>query len=396
MDDEIRFIHSLKDIDKWIMDEDQGVSMMLTKIQRQEMDLRRKQLIAERNGTDEYEDDEFLDILEEHAKLTEKMEQRNAATHKHDIAFRPLRPNQQKQLEEDMQVSIVRNDADSEYNKTDEELFGDKERRDILQRLSRIRNIYYDPLSYRAAILTIKEAIEYSLKHDYPWIKTIEETVQQFNEGKIKYLGNIPKLYLGFGTDQVTDPQILAGIVSGEITVVDKDEEDKELKRKRKERREYKPVQMKYDVVRSNEYQHYVRLHNQGYDTPISVILKSKSQLFDRLSMPFSFSITSQEKKNEPEVFDWLQPNAGEIFYCQQNNIPRNTTSKIISMINSENNNELNQNISSSMHDFIHAWSHPQTQLQTVEDVKPIQQSEQAMALEQNLLNSLRMNNPNL
>ena len=396
MDDEIRFIHSLKDIDKWIMDEDQGVSMMLTKIQRQEMDLRRKQLIAERNGTDEYEDDEFLDILEEHAKLTEKMEQRNAATHKHDIAFRPLRPNQQKQLEEDMQISIVRNDADSEYNKTDEELFGDKERRDILQRLSRIRNIYYDPLSYRAAILTIKEAIEYSLKHDYPWIKTIEETVQQFNEGKIKYLGNIPKLYLGFGTDQVTDPQILAGIVSGEITVVDKDEEDKELKRKRKERREYKPVQMKYDVVRSNEYQHYVRLHNQGYDTPISVILKSKSQLFDRLSMPFSFSITSQEKKNEPEVFDWLQPNAGEIFYCQQNNIPRNTTSKIISMINSENNNELNQNISSSMHDFIHAWSHPQTQLQTVEDVKPIQQSEQAMALEQNLLNSLRMNNPNL
>lgn len=396
MDDEIRFIHSLKDIDKWIMDEDQGVSMMLTKIQRQEMDLRRKQLIAERDGTDEYEDDEFLDILEEHAKLTEKMEQRNAATHKHDIAFRPLRPNQQKQLEEDMQISIVRNDADSEYNKTDEELFGDKERRDILQRLSRIRNIYYDPLSYRAAILTIKEAIEYSLKHDYPWIKTIEETVQQFNEGKIKYLGNIPKLYLGFGTDQVTDPQILAGIVSGEITVVDKDEEDKELKRKRKERREYKPVQMKYDVVRSNEYQHYVRLHNQGYDTPISVILKSKSQLFDRLSMPFSFSITSQEKKNEPEVFDWLQPNAGEIFYCQQNNIPRNTTSKIISMINSENNNELNQNISSSMHDFIHAWSHPQTQLQTVEDVKPIQQSEQAMALEQNLLNSLRMNNPNL
>lgn len=396
MDDEIRFIHSLKDIDKWIMDEDQGVSMMLTKIQRQEMDLRRKQLIAERDGTDEYEDDEFLDILEEHAKLTEKMEQRNAATHKHDIAFRPLRPNQQKQLEEDMQISIVRSDADSEYNKTDEELFGDKERRDILQRLSRIRNIYYDPLSYRAAILTIKEAIEYSLKHDYPWIKTIEETVQQFNEGKIKYLGNIPKLYLGFGTDQVTDPQILAGIVSGEITVVDKDEEDKELKRKRKERREYKPVQMKYDVVRSNEYQHYVRLHNQGYDTPISVILKSKSQLFDRLSMPFSFSITSQEKKNEPEVFDWLQPNAGEIFYCQQNNIPRNTTSKIISMINSENNNELNQNISSSMHDFIHAWSHPQTQLQTVEDVKPIQQSEQAMALEQNLLNSLRMNNPNL
>ena len=396
MDDEIRFIHSLKDIDKWIMDEDQGVSMMLTKIQRQEMDLRRKQLIAERDGTDEYEDDEFLDILEEHAKLTEKMEQRNVATHKHDIAFRPLRPNQQKQLEEDMQISIVRNDADSEYNKTDEELFGDKERRDILQRLSRIRNIYYDPLSYRAAILTIKDAIEYSLKHDYPWIKTVEETVQQFNEGKIKYLGNIPKLYLGFGTDQVTDPQILAGIVSGEITVVDKDEEDKELKRKRKERREYKPVKMKYDVIRSNEYQHYVRLHNQGYDTPISVILKSKSQLFDRLSMPFSFSITSQEKKNEPEVFDWLQPNAGEIFYCQQNNIPRNTTSKIISMINSENNNELNQNISSSMHDFIHAWSHPQTQLQTVEDVKPIQQSEQAMALEQNLLNSLRMNNPNL
>ena len=32
MDDEIKFVHSLKDIDSWILAEDQGQSMMLTKI----------------------------------------------------------------------------------------------------------------------------------------------------------------------------------------------------------------------------------------------------------------------------------------------------------------------------------------------------------------------------
>ena len=400
MDDEIKFVHPLKDIDSWILAEDQGQSMMLTKIQKLEMEIRRKQLKADEYGFDEYEDDEFIDLEAEHQKLTEDIKKANEATHKTDAAFRPLKPQQQQQLEEDMAVSIVRNDASSEYNKTDDELFGDQERREILQRLSRIRNIYYDPISYRAAILTIKEAIEYSLRHDYPWLQSYEEAVQQFNEGKIKYQGNIPKLYLGFGTNQVTDPQILAGIVSGEVQVVDKDEEEKELKKRRKQHQEYTPVKMEYDVVRSNEYQQLVKLHNMGYDTPISVILKNKSQLFDRLSMPFTFASQTQQKETKIEdlEFNWFQDNAGEIFYCEQNGIKRNTQSNMISILNKENNGELNPYVSQSMQEFLYSFAHPEKNqgVHIIEQSKPLEPSTEALQLENNLLEAIRRNNPNL
>jgi hypothetical protein len=325
------------------------------------------------------------------------MEQKNAATHKLDAKFRPLRPDVRKQLEEDMRVSIVRNNADSEYNKSDEELFGDNERREILQRLSRIRNIYYDPISYRAAILTIKEAIEYSLKHDYPWLRSYEEACRQFNEGKIKYLGNIPKLYLGYGTNQVTDPQILAGIVVGSVQVIDKDEEEKKLRQRRREKKPYNPVFMHHDVIRSNEYKEYVRQHNMGIDTPISVILKSKSQLFDRLSMPITFVNQNPTEQKEVEEFDWFQPNAGEIFYCQQHGIKRNTATQLVDFLNKENNNELTSGVLKGIQDFMYAWKHPQqSSLDFVRLPEPIKPTDQAVALEQNLLASLRANNPNL
>lgn len=394
----IRFIHPIKDIDSWIQSENQGMSLMLNDVQKMEMKIRRKQLEAEEYGLDEYDDDEFVDMAEEHEKLTAEIEQKNAATHRNDVAFRKLKPEQQRQLEEDMQVSIVRNNASSEYNKTDDEIFGDRERSEIIQRLTRLRNIYYDAISYRAAITTIREAIEYSLKHDYPWL-SYDEAVKEFNNGKIKYMGNVPKLYLGFGTDQVTDPQVLSGIVAGKITIIDKDEEDKKLRQKRKEKQEYEPVSMDYTVIREKEYKEYARLHNMGYDTPISVILKSKSQLFDRLSMPFSFVSQTPEKpvREEDLVFDWMQPNAGEVFYCQEHGIQRNTQSNLISMLNKENNNELNHNVQTSMQEFINAFNHPtQTITYDIQPAKPIQPTDQALAMEQNLLSALRANNPNM
>ena len=396
---EIRFIHPVSDIDSWIILEDKGMSMMLDKVQKMEMSIRRKQLAAEEYGQDEYEDNEFVDMVEEHSKLTEELEQKNAATHRTDVAFRPLRPNIQRQLEEDMKYSIVLNDAGSDYNKTDEELFGDKEKQEIMQKLGRIRNIYYDPISYRAAILTIKEAIEYSLKHDYPWLGSYIEAVKQFNAGKIKYMGHIPKLYLGFGTNQVTDPQILAGIVSGDVTIIDRDDEEKKLRNTRN-RVPYEPVQMDYSVIRSKEYQEYSRLHNMGIDTPISVVLKSKSQLFDRLSMPFSFVSQQTEKpvKEEDLIFDWTQPNAGEVFFAQENGINRHSLSNLISMINKENNNELNRNLQSGLQEFLYALSHPTQQSIDcyVNSVKLPEPSEQALALEQSILSAIRQNNPNL
>lgn len=400
--DEVKYIHPIKDIDQWIHNEDLGMSMMLDDTQKMEMKLRRKQIAAEEYGYDEYEDDEFVNMAEEHAKMTEKLQQKNAATHKHDIPFRPLKPEIRRQLEHDMMISIVRKDPTSEYNKTDQELFGDKEKREIFSKLSRLRNKYFNVPEYVAAMKSIIAAIEYSLGHDYPWLSNYD-AIRMFNEGKIKLLINIPKLYLGYGTEQITDPEILTGIIAGDIKVIDKDEEDKKVRSSRKDRVPYTPVSMSYTVVRDDEANEYTRLHNMGIDTPISHILKNKSQLFDRLSMPFTFSNqqqqTQQQIKPEDLIFDWTQPNAGDEFYCYLNGIKRHTQSNLIDILLAENNNELRPDLAQRIRDWVYEYNHPtrpNTNPYEMKSPEPLRPTDQALQLEQQLLQNLRMNNPNL
>ena len=393
----IRFINSIKDIDSWIRNEDMGMSMMLSDLQKKEMALRRKQLIAQRNGTDEYEDDGFIEMMEEHAEMTKEVKQKNSATHKNDIPFRPLKPALRQQLELDMMTSYVRADPESEYNKTDAELYGENERGEIRQKLLRVRNIYFTVIEWREAMKIVIEAIKDSLKHDYPWMSQ-EDTFQAWKEGRIRYKGNIPKLYLGYGTNQITDPQILMGILQGDVDVIDRDEEDKRLRRQhQRERVEYTPVRMDYDVIGHDEYRNCVKLHNMGYDTPISSILKANSKLFDRLTIPFSFSISTEtdSKKNE-ELFDWSQPNAGEIFYCQQNGINRYTRDTIMDKLSESNPEGLAPHISTDIQSFMHSFANPNEQYVPVQSPKPLEPSSQAQAMEQALLDSLRKNNPNL
>ena len=393
---EFKFTFDVKELDKLIMAEDKGATFSISDAQRLEMQIRRKQLEAQKNGTDEEEDDEYNELINKRGEITETVRATHRPTEVKEAAYRKLPAHIQKQLEEDMKISIVRNDPSSEYNKTDEELFGDQEKRDILQKLSRVRNIYYDPISFRAAMLVIKEAIEYSLKHDYPWYRTQDEVFADFNSGKIKYLGNIPKLYLGFGTNQVTDPQILAGIVSGEIQVVDREDEKKKLKEKKK-KQPYTPVHRDYDVVSSAEYKYYSKLHNQGIDTPIGHILKSKAALFDRLSIPFSFAKTETDTQQTVETFNWLRDGAGEEFYCMKHNIPYRTTRSLIEAINKENNGELNQVLATNMQQFVQELGHPQKQ-QTTQMFQPVQpqQDEKAKEIENNILNAIRRSNPNM
>lgn len=394
---DFKFTYDPKELDRLIIEEDKGATFSIPESQRLEMRIRRKQLEAQRDGTDEEEDDEYNELIEQRGEINEIVRASHRPTDVKEAAFRKLPEHIQRQLEEDMKVSIVRNDASSSYNKTDEELFGDREKQSILQKLSRIRNIYYDPISFRAAMLVIKEAIEYSLKHDYPWYRTQEEVFADFNAGKIKYLGNIPKLYLGFGTNQVTDPQILAGIVSGEIQVVDRDDEEKKLKQKKK-KRQYTPVHRDYDVVTTAESQYYSKLHNQGLDTPIGHILKSKSALFDRLSIPFSFAPQTNTQQQNIETFNWLRDGAGEEFYCLKNNIPYRSTRTLIDEINKENDGELNQTLATNMQQFVYEFAHPQQTQSISTFMQPAvqQQDEKVKALETGILDAIRRSNPNM
>ena len=127
--------------------------------------------------------------------------------------------------------------------------------------------------------------------------------------------------------------------------------------------------------------------------------MKSKSQLFDRLSIPFSFVPQEQEKKEDPrlENFNWFREGAGLEYFCIKNGIPMYNQSSLINAINKVNNNELNQTLSTNMQNFLNNYNHPQEVITGyVQPAKPFTQSDKALEIEQSILNAIRQNNPNL
>lgn len=392
MDDAIKYHYPVEELDRMISEISKGATPMLTNDMKMEIALRKKELMAMTEGLTDEEETEFDSIVEEHDALMKKIDEEKRKATKREAAFRPLPPEVQRQLEIDMQTSFVWDDANSSYNKSDSELYEDAVQKDLYQRLSRVRNVYYDAISYRQAILTIREAITFSLKNDYPWM-TYEEALQEFNAGKIRYLGNIPKLFMGFGTHQVTDPKILAGIVEGRIQVVDKNDDDQELRRRKKTKHKGPGVKAPYTVIGDQEYDYYKKLHNDGYDTPVSIVLKARSTVFDRLSMPF-VSDTAPRERRQPVTFDWLREGAGEEYYRLKHGIPRQSVQSLMQSINEENDGELNQAMMTNMSDFLHELSRPIGQPETYRQMQfAQQQNDRAAEIEKNILDSIRRSN---
>ena len=392
MDDaQIKYHYPVDELDKMILEISKGATPMLTNDMRAEIELRKKELAALTEGLTDDEEEEFDAIVQEHDKLMKKIDEEKRKATKKEATFRQLPEALRRQLEEDMSVAYVWDDPLSSYNKSDEELYADAAQKDLYQRLSRIRNVYYDPISYRQAILTIREAIEWSLRNDYPWMK-YEEALADFNSGHIRYLGNIPKLFMGFGTHQVTDPKILAGIVEGKITIIDKNEDDAQLRKKKKKKHKGPGVHADYDIIGDAEYQRMSKLHSDGYDTPISIVLKARSTIFDRLSMPFNPDVQPREVK-QPQTFDWLHEGAGEEYYKLKHGIPPQSVQGFMQAINEENGGQLNQAMLSNMSAFLRELGRPAGYQQSYEPMVDQRRLDQAAEIEKGILDSIRRSN---
>jgi hypothetical protein len=389
--DDIKFENAPELLDQWIDAIEHGATLMLTDDQKREIEIRKRQRLEE--TSDDYitdDDEEFQELVKEHSRVVQ--------SHKVDmggnVEWRELPPELIAEIEDGVDTVYVRTEPLSDYNKSDDELYHDQEQQLIMAKLSRIRNVYYDAISFRAAMLVIKEAIEYSLRNDYPWMP-YEKALEDFNSGRIKYSGIIPKLYLGFGDKQVTDPKILAGIVSGEIEIVDKEESDAQLERERKRKRKKEkvvPVIVDYDVVDKDDYENWVRLHNQGYDTPISICMKGSGSVFDRLSAP---SIRS-EPTAEPETFDWLQEDAGYLYYCKKHGINPYPLTRLISDINKDNDGNLRPVFQENMTAFLNILNGETPQRFGQLSVAEQSRLDQAAKLEASIIESIRLSNPNL
>ena len=219
----IEYNYPLEQLDKLVvMVYQEGRTPLLPDALKQEVALRYQEL--QHMDDDEDEDEDYRTAVQQHEDAMRKIEEERRKSHSRNVIILELTEEEKRELHEGMSASYVRSDPNSEYNMSDDDMNADAERKAIYKSLRSIGKIYYHQEDYRNAINIIHRAIEYSLRNDYPWL-TFEEACKEFKEGRIKYtFAQLPLLYIDYNT-QITDPKVLAGIVSGEIHLIDKDQE---------------------------------------------------------------------------------------------------------------------------------------------------------------------------
>ena len=388
-----KYVYPVEELDKIIDQMSKGITPMMSDQMQLEVKLRYKELQNELFDGDD-EDIDTEDIKRHNEMMKQHLEEQRRKATKNDVVIIKLSEEQQKQIREDMEVSIVRPNPNSMYNLSDDELYSSEERKVIQQKLSRIKNCYYNQIDYVNAIKILKEAIEYSLANDYPWLSK-EEAIKQFNEGKIKFTYcNIPKLYINYQT-QITDKDVLKGIVTGEIELVDRDEKPQ----KKKVNKDSEEVAYDYNIIGTTDYENMLKMHVKGYDTPISTIIKAKSTIYNRYSLPSSnrFSLNGNNKNDEPMLFDWTQEDAGRKYFNLKHG-KQYTVNDMIRDVNQDNDKTLNNVLNINASEFMRSLktvNNQQTGYSPAIISTSLQPNPEAVQIEQNILNAIRMNNPN-
>lgn len=382
----IEYNYPIEELDKIIQQIDQGITPMMTPDLKAEVALRYQELQHE--GYDDEDDEEYMTAIQKHEAAMKAIEDNRRKSHSRNVVILDLTEAEQAEIHDACSCCYVRSDPNSEYNISDEDLASSEDEARLRRRLSTISKIYYHQEDYRNAMGIISEAIEYSLRHDYPWL-TYEEALQAVRDGRIKYtFGPIPLLYIGYDTP-ISDPQILKGICDGSINLVDKDSEP--VKKKKKERP--KPVDMPYTVITPAEHAEYAKIHNAGYNTPISTILKSCSTIYNRYVMPTTIGWDKPVSEETPTV-DWLRPGAGEEYYRQKYHVETNPVTEITGLINAANNHKMNHVIGNGIRDFINGLSPKPETYKGISTSLHVDQK--VVDLESRLMDIIRATNPDL
>lgn len=393
MEEDKKYMFPTDKLDEYIQMLDSGIELMLNDQIMLEIEMRRKELHNQLfEDEDEDEDDVYVKMKHDQM-MREHLQRESRKARKEDIMIITLTDKQKSDIRDSVETSFVRPDPVNPYNMTDDEIFDNAEQKLIMEKLSKLRSAYYNQTDYQNAINIIRIAIEYSLEHDYPWMSK-EEAIKAFHDGKIQFTYcRIPQLRLNF-KDIVKDPNILAGVASGNIELVKK--EDKEFKKRSYKNSE--TVSIPTHIISTAEQEYYLNAHKHGLATPISPAIQSKNTIYDR----FTFNIGKSNdkfgglvnKSGEPITFDWTQDNAAEKYRLVRNNkqfgIP-----EIIDMVNKENKG-INNQISTKMQSFNAAinsvsLSHDNNRL-IVDNQGYKQQNEEILKTEQRILSKIQSN----
>ena len=195
MNEEQKYVTPIEELDKIIEQIDMGIEPMMTDQMSLEVKLRYKELQNELFDEDDSND---VDVQRHREMMKEHIAKKKREATKQDVLIISLSDEQKRKLRADMETSIVRSNPNIQYNIPDEKLYSSEELRIVRQKLSRIKNCYYNQIDYINAVSIVREAIDYSLRSDYPWMSR-EEAVKAFNSGEIKFsYCNMPKLFINY------------------------------------------------------------------------------------------------------------------------------------------------------------------------------------------------------
>lgn len=401
MGDEIQqglYLYPVEELDKIIEQINTGIMPMMNDQLQKEVNLRFKEISGQLFDDDDEIDE---DVIEQKKAVQRAIEKKKREASKKDVLIIKLNDTQKNQLHEDMSSSYVRKDPNLVYNLKDEDLYSSEEKKIIDMKLARLKNCYYNQTDYVNAIKIIQDAIKYSLKNDYPWMSE-EEALRAFNNGDIKFTwGNLPKLYVNYST-QITDKEILKGVVTGQVTLKDRNSE--EVVSKKKDKVKSNPVEMPYTITTNAMYEDMAKLHAKGYDTPMSLAFKSKSTIYNRFSLPYnSFMGINSDNNDKPVVdFDWEHEGAGEEYFNLVHGI-KPSVNDIIRYVNDQNGKSLNNVLLQNAYKFMKSLKYQDGHSGGLYGDNGYARNDNgssyvvnphAVEVENNILKAIRMNNP--
>lgn len=400
-EEESKYIYPVDVLDKIIQEMDEGIEPMLNDQMIIEIEMRRRET-ASKLGIIESDDDSDF-IKQKHQEIMrEHLKQQSKKAHRDDVMYIELSDAQKDKIKDDMEVAYVRKDPTLTYNLSEEEIYTSAEEKLILEKLSKLRRAYYNQQEFQNAINLIITAIEYSLEHDYPWMSR-DEAIRAFNEGRIKFTYcQIPQLFLDFRT-QVKDPNILQGVVTGNVELVDKHKTDYVVNYY--EDSEY--ISVPYSIIPDEDEEYYMEAHKHGQFTPISPVIQSNNTIYNRFRPTYYFHNSSSDKddrkwftglvdqQGNPVSFDWTQDDAHTRYELFRKG-KRYDVKALIEDINKRNNGNINKQVASNMESYMYALnstslSHDEKTANKNDGYK--HQNEEVIKMEQSILEKIQLNN---
>lgn len=395
------FSYDTDDIDAYINKEDMGFSINIDDAMKQDMKIRRLQNKVIEGYSIDYElSQEEKEALKQ--TTANRINENKRKASRDDVIVITLTEEQKKKIREDVEYTLVRPDPNNPYNLDDSEVCETEDQLRIYKKLQGLTNAYFNKTDYVNAINIIREAIEFSLEHDYPFMQK-EEVIRQFNEGKIKYkYGKIPAFYINF-TTQITDPKILAGIVDGSINIVDNKSMSNNITPLHVTRNT-ESVTVPVNKITDDQYKQYAEMTRQGVDNILSSHFKHEAVHFNRFTMPTNmFAVPETVNPNHELMcnFDWTQEDAAEKYYELAHNV-KHSHLDYIAAVEAANNGNINTHLMSTgfnnlLNDLTKHHDVQNGVQRTTENPNMISTSlnynPQVVALEQSILQSITINN---